>query len=46
MGRKAYTPDLSGVWESNANVLTLDDPDACDELSGGLVLPGITLQSL
>ena len=28
-------PSLSGVWESNANVLTLDEPTACDELSGG-----------
>jgi len=33
--KPAYEPELSGVWESNANVLTLDDPDACDELSGG-----------
>lgn len=31
----ANEPCLSGVWESNANVLTLDDIDACDELSGG-----------
>jgi len=31
----AYEPCLSGVWESNANVLTLDDPEWCDELSGG-----------
>ena len=31
----ADEPGLSGVWESNANVLTLDDIDACDELSGG-----------
>jgi anaerobic selenocysteine-containing dehydrogenase len=30
-----YEPCLSGVWESNANVLTLDDPECCDELSGG-----------
>jgi len=30
-----YEPCLSGVWESNANVLTLDDPEWCDELSGG-----------
>ncbi len=28
-------PYLSGIWESNANVLTLDEPDACDQLSGG-----------
>ena len=31
----ANEPCLSGVWESNANVLTLDEPEACDELSGG-----------
>ncbi len=30
-----YEPCLSGVWESNANVLTLDDPEWCDEFSGG-----------
>lgn len=28
-------PCLHGVWESNANVLTIDDLDACDELVGG-----------
>ncbi len=28
-------PSLHGVWESNANVLTLDDPDSCDPLTGG-----------
>ncbi len=33
--RSANEPELSGVWESNANVLTLDDPEVCDELSGG-----------
>ncbi len=33
--RPAYAPDFSGVFESNANVLTLDDPEWCDELSGG-----------
>jgi anaerobic selenocysteine-containing dehydrogenase len=31
----AYEPNLSGVWQSNANVLTLDEPETCDELSGG-----------
>jgi thiosulfate reductase/polysulfide reductase chain A len=30
-----YEPGFSGVFESNANVLTLDDPEWCDELSGG-----------
>ncbi|MBM3133467.1 MAG: dehydrogenase, partial [Chloroflexi bacterium] len=33
--KPANEPELSGVWESNANVLTLDDPEHCDELSGG-----------
>lgn len=33
--KAANEPELSGVWESNANVLTLDDPEFCDELSGG-----------
>jgi thiosulfate reductase/polysulfide reductase chain A len=28
-------PSLHGVWESNANVLCLDDPDGCDPLTGG-----------
>ncbi len=31
----AEDPSLHGLWESNANVLTLDDPDTCDPLSGG-----------
>ncbi len=24
-----------GLWESNANVVTLDEPDGCDPLTGG-----------
>ena len=28
-------PSLHGVWESNANVLTDDDPDVCDPRGGG-----------
>ena len=28
-------PSLHGVWESNVNVLTDDDPEICNELSGG-----------
>jgi anaerobic selenocysteine-containing dehydrogenase len=28
-------PDLHGLWESSANVLTDDAPDICDELTGG-----------
>ena len=27
-------PMFSRIWESNANVLTLDDPDGCDRLTG------------
>ena len=33
--KAANEPGFSGVFESNANVLTLDDPEWCDELSGG-----------
>ncbi len=28
-------PWLHGMWESNVNVLTTDDPDQCNEASGG-----------
>lgn len=28
-------PSVYGLWESSANVLTLSDPDTCDELVGG-----------
>jgi anaerobic selenocysteine-containing dehydrogenase len=28
-------PGLHGVWESNVNVLTDDDPSQCNEMSGG-----------
>ena len=28
-------PWLHGVWESNVNVLTDDDPDHCNPISGG-----------
>ncbi len=34
----AEEPSLHGVWQSNANVLTLDDPEACDPLTGGWAL--------
>jgi thiosulfate reductase/polysulfide reductase chain A len=33
--KPTYAPEFSGVFESNANVLTLDDVECCDELSGG-----------
>jgi thiosulfate reductase / polysulfide reductase chain A len=35
------SPSLYGLWESSANVLTLDDIDACDELVGGWVNRGL-----
>ncbi len=28
-------PWLRGVWESNCNVLTNDDPDVCNQINGG-----------
>jgi len=28
-------PWLHGVWESNVNILTADDPDRCNKLNGG-----------
>jgi thiosulfate reductase/polysulfide reductase chain A len=28
-------PSLHGVWESNINVVTDDDPDSCNPISGG-----------
>lgn len=31
----AQEPWLHGLWDSNANVLTMDDPDTCDPLTGG-----------
>jgi len=31
-------PSLYGLWESSVNAITLDEPDACDELGGGWVL--------
>lgn len=27
-------PSLHGLWQSNVNVLTTDEPDACDPLTG------------
>lgn len=30
----AEEPSLHGLWESNANVLSLDEPEACDPLTG------------
>ena len=27
-------PWLGGMWQSNANVLTMDDPESCDQLTG------------
>jgi len=34
----AEEPCLHGLWQSNANVLTMDDPDACDPVTGGWAL--------
>ena len=31
----AQEPWLHGLWQSNANVLTSDDPDWCDPVTGG-----------
>lgn len=36
----AAEPCLYGLWESNINVTTDDDPDKCDPLSGGWPLKG------
>jgi len=36
----AEGPSLHGLWESNINVTTDDDPDKCDPLSGGWPLKG------
>jgi len=33
-------PSLQGVWKSNCNVLTDDDPDVCNRISGGWPLRG------
>jgi len=32
---KGEEPFLHGVWKSNINVITDDDPDRCDPMSGG-----------
>lgn len=34
-------PDLHGAFESNVNVLTDDDPDRCNPVSGGWALRGL-----
>ncbi|MFC2007005.1 molybdopterin-dependent oxidoreductase [Chloroflexota bacterium] len=34
----AEEPHLHGMWQSNANVLTLDDPDTLDPVTGGWAL--------
>jgi anaerobic selenocysteine-containing dehydrogenase len=38
---KAEEPYLRGVWKSNANILTEDDPDLCDPLCGGWIYRGL-----
>ena len=34
-------PSLHGVWKSNCNVLIDDDPDVCNNISGGWPLRGL-----
>ena len=34
----AEEPSFHGLWQSNANILTMDDPDMCDPLTGGWCL--------
>jgi len=38
--KPAEEPSLYGLWESNINVTTDDDPDKCDPISGGWPLKG------
>jgi len=38
---EAAEPSLHGVWKSNCNVLTDDDPDNCNPISGGWPLRGL-----
>jgi len=38
--KPAAEPDLYGLWESNINVTTDDDPEKCDPLSGGWPFKG------
>jgi thiosulfate reductase/polysulfide reductase chain A len=33
--QSAEEPCLHGLWQSNANVLTMEDLDACDQVTGG-----------
>jgi anaerobic selenocysteine-containing dehydrogenase len=43
--RKGEEPELYGIWQSNANVLTSAEPGFCDPASGswanGVIVPGI-----
>ena len=34
-------PSLHGVWKSNINILTDDDPDICNPINGGWPLRGL-----
>lgn len=38
--KPAAEPSLGGLWESNINVTTDDDPEKCDPLSGGWPFKG------
>ena len=42
--KPAEAPSLFGLWESNINVTTDDDPDKCDPLSGGWPFKGQTMR--
>jgi thiosulfate reductase / polysulfide reductase chain A len=42
--KPAEAPSLFGLWESNINVTTDDDPDTCDPLSGAWPLKGQTMR--
>jgi anaerobic selenocysteine-containing dehydrogenase len=37
---ESEAPSLYGLWESNINVTTDDDPDKCDPISGGWPFKG------
>ncbi len=39
--KPAEEPSLYGLWESNINVTTDDDPDLCDPISGGWPFKGL-----
>jgi anaerobic selenocysteine-containing dehydrogenase len=42
--RPAAEPSLYGLWDSNINVTTDDDPEVCDPLSGGWPFKGLYMR--